>query len=200
MRQDKFMLQGMTFGEASIARKAEREANKVRRAQELAARQAAGEDTTCQICARRIMSRVGVIAHHGYTRPGDGWQSASCYGARHLAWEKSCAIIPLAIKAVEAHLATVTRAAERHEASPPAILTRLDWNKRTVDVAKPADFVPQEKSPGSFQAHSYASLFYRERDAYARRIRQAKMDKESLGTRYEIWHKLHPECEGDTLP
>ena len=44
---------------------------------------------TCQICGRPILAERGKIAHHGYTRPGDGWQSASCYGAMALPFEIS---------------------------------------------------------------------------------------------------------------
>lgn len=40
--------------------------------------------TTCQICERLIKANTGVIAHHGYQRPGDGWQTGSCFGARAL--------------------------------------------------------------------------------------------------------------------
>jgi hypothetical protein len=38
--------------------------------------------THCQICARPIKANTGRIALHGYQRPGHGWQTASCYGAR----------------------------------------------------------------------------------------------------------------------
>lgn len=44
---------------------------------------------TCQICGRPIYAEVGVIAHHGYERPGLGWQTASCPGARELPFEVS---------------------------------------------------------------------------------------------------------------
>lgn len=44
---------------------------------------------TCQICGRPIQSNTGLIAHHGYTRPGEGWQTSSCRGARHLPFEVS---------------------------------------------------------------------------------------------------------------
>ncbi|SHG16568.1 hypothetical protein [Bradyrhizobium erythrophlei] len=43
----------------------------------------AGEEMTCQLCGRRICSKFGTIAHHGYTRPGDGYQTASCDGTHH---------------------------------------------------------------------------------------------------------------------
>jgi hypothetical protein len=44
---------------------------------------------TCQICGRPILAETGVIAHHGYQRPGMGWQTSSCFGARHLPFEVS---------------------------------------------------------------------------------------------------------------
>lgn len=42
---------------------------------------------TCQVCERRIFAELGVIAHHGYERPGGGMQTPSCYGARELPYE-----------------------------------------------------------------------------------------------------------------
>jgi len=43
----------------------------------------------CQICGRPILAERGNIAHHGYQRPGEGWQTASCFGAMHLSFEVS---------------------------------------------------------------------------------------------------------------
>lgn len=60
---------------------AEKEAN----ARERAEREAAA--MTCQICSRKILANTGVVAHHGYNRPGDGWQTDSCGGARDLPFE-----------------------------------------------------------------------------------------------------------------
>jgi hypothetical protein len=44
---------------------------------------------TCQCCGRPILANTGTIAHHGYTRPGMGWQTASCEGAKELPFEVS---------------------------------------------------------------------------------------------------------------
>jgi hypothetical protein len=41
----------------------------------------------CQCCGRAILANTGVIAHHGYTRPDAGWQTASCMGARARPYE-----------------------------------------------------------------------------------------------------------------
>lgn len=59
------------------------------RAKELAAEKARRDAAamTCQICGRKILAETGVIAHHGYQRPGDGFQSASCFGAREKPFE-----------------------------------------------------------------------------------------------------------------
>lgn len=37
---------------------------------------------TCPCCFRRIAVVHGTMAHHGYQRPGGGWQTASCPGIR----------------------------------------------------------------------------------------------------------------------
>jgi hypothetical protein len=49
---------------------------------------------TCQICGRAILASKGLIAHHGYQRP-QGWhaQTASCYGARELPYERDCTVL-----------------------------------------------------------------------------------------------------------
>lgn len=48
----------------------------------------------CQICERAILARTGLIAHHGYERPGGGWQTPSCFGARQLPYEEDREAIP----------------------------------------------------------------------------------------------------------
>jgi hypothetical protein len=67
----------------------ERKAYRELRAPLIAAEKAAktASAKTCQCCFRPIFAESGVIAHHGYERPGQGWQTASCMGARHLPLE-----------------------------------------------------------------------------------------------------------------
>jgi hypothetical protein len=48
-----------------------------------------GKAMTCQCCGRDIFAERGKIAHHGYERPGDGFQTASCMGAQHAPFEAS---------------------------------------------------------------------------------------------------------------
>jgi hypothetical protein len=79
-RYDRQRFETATVGELqpySDAAKVAREAAKARKAK------------TCQICGRAIHAAKGVIAHHGYERPAHGWQTSSCYGARHAPFEVS---------------------------------------------------------------------------------------------------------------
>jgi hypothetical protein len=56
---------------------------------------------TCQICEREIKHKKGLIAHHGYKRPGQGWQTDSCAGAKNLPYEKSRDLIPKVIEFIK---------------------------------------------------------------------------------------------------
>lgn len=60
---------------------------------------------TCQCCGRAIFAETGVIAHHGYERPGSGWQTASCYGARHVPFEVARDTLGLMLDHMRAQLA-----------------------------------------------------------------------------------------------
>lgn len=51
----------------------------------------------CQICGREIKDNKGLIAHHGFRRPGGGWQTNSCAGARHPSYAKSRVALPNSI-------------------------------------------------------------------------------------------------------
>lgn len=90
--------------------------------------------TTCQICGRAIKAKHGIIAHHGYTRPGSGWQTASCYGARHLPYEVSRDLIPLAIENVEATRAIWEERLKSFRAEEPKgiVENRKTGNPRNV--------------------------------------------------------------------
>lgn len=41
----------------------------------------------CQACGRAILSNLGSVAHHGYERPEQYFQTNSCYGAKRLPFE-----------------------------------------------------------------------------------------------------------------
>jgi hypothetical protein len=99
---------GMTFAEASQARREEKAArasiNAAKKAKKLA------ESMTCQCCGRAIFAQSGSIAHHGYERPGYGWQTASCMGAKHLPFEVSRDRLGALIVRLEQRLADLIEA------------------------------------------------------------------------------------------
>lgn len=75
------VMSGMNYAE----RQAYRESRKAEIAAEKSKKQA--KSMTCQCCGRAIFAQRGKIAHHGYERPGYGWQTASCMGATYLPFE-----------------------------------------------------------------------------------------------------------------
>jgi hypothetical protein len=80
---------------------------------------------TCQICEREIKANTGVIAHHGYQRPdrGSGWQTSSCWGARHLPYEKSCDQIAPYIEHVKEYVENQKLINKELVENPPETIT-----------------------------------------------------------------------------
>jgi hypothetical protein len=74
---------------------------------EIAAEKAARKqlEMTCQVCGRGILANTGLIAHHGFQRPGYGWQTASCSGAKELPFEVDRAALGEEITNARAHAA-----------------------------------------------------------------------------------------------
>lgn len=60
---------------------------------------------TCPVCFRPIAVRGSVMAHHGYKRPHEGWQTASCPGIRFMPLEVSSKGLEWLIGALRARLA-----------------------------------------------------------------------------------------------
>lgn len=73
----------------------------------------------CQICERAILANTGVIAHHGYERPGTGWQTSSCFGALYRPYEEACDALPPAIKQVTQFIEAKQAQLNEHLANPP---------------------------------------------------------------------------------
>jgi hypothetical protein len=146
------------------------------------------EKTTCQICGRSIKSSSGVIAHHGYKRPGDGWQTASCFGARHLPYEISCDAIPQAIEKVRKFITSQSNRLLNFIANPPETLT---INKRypqrgTEEVSRPINFDPDKDHCYSMR-QVYELAYQREKYQIETSIKHAKNDLAYLLDRLSSW-------------
>lgn len=79
----------------------------------------------CQICSRDIKANTGLIAHHGYQRPGGGWQTASCMGAKYLPYEVSRDRIPTVIESYKDIRQNNIDREKELLANPPATVTRF---------------------------------------------------------------------------
>lgn len=147
-------------------------------------------NTTCQICGRAICSAKGVIAHHGYRRPGDGFQTASCEGARHLPYEVSCDAIPPYIKRLEFALDERKSYLEVFIANPPATLDEYNsWTRKTTTVERPEEI----KEWKQCDPHSYEHVYFSRKYQITQVIRSLGMELEYLRKRLDEWYVQHPE-------
>lgn len=145
--------------------------------------------TTCQICGRPIKAKNGLIAHHGYKRPGDGWQTASCAGARFLPYEISCDRLPPTIEAIKRHIDTVEAKLNDFINNPPKVLTVEIggyYNKTTKEVALPENFDPKNP-PCCVGMYSYEGKFSDIRRKYQQDIKYSNQDLQFMEERLRNW-------------
>lgn len=144
----------------------------------------------CQICGREIKAAKGVIAHHGYQRPGGGWQTASCAGARYLPYEISSDRLPVIIAKVSEYLDRMRTEHKNWIANPPATLTVQVYRglgpNKMVDTVKPEGFVAVEGGWGSIP-DTYENGFYTIEHEQRRNIRATIADLNFMQARLEGW-------------
>jgi hypothetical protein len=101
-----------------------------------------------------ISGRVSTIAHHGYTRPyKQGWQSASCAGAKWRPYEIASDALPPTIEMVKQYIVAQERRIEEFKKNPPQTLTRLARYRGQQDetYTRPAEFDAEaNEKRGSF--------------------------------------------------
>jgi hypothetical protein len=155
-------------------------------------------DTHCQICGRLIQAKKGLIAHHGYKRPdrGSGWQTASCMGAKHLPYEVSRDLIPVAKEAVERFVVDCEEAIAREQAEPREVFkvrSRRDYHNTMplIEVKRPDGFNPADPA----ERHHFDNnrdgtyRFVRRRFLWdmEQEVRYGRLDVEALQVRYDAW-------------
>lgn len=136
------------------------------------------QTTTCQICARAIKANTGVIAHHGYQRPGYGWQTASCFGAQYKPYEESRDAILICIESYKVSAEQQTNYAADLMANPPAQITQYARSSYDTDQTfdRPADFDAAGTMDGS--------IYVKYDDGYSRNFK--KMVKQARQNVVEI--------------
>lgn len=148
---------------------------------------------TCQICARTIKDKSGVIAHHGYKRPFAGWQTGSCFGARFQAFELACDALPKAIQSAEKYSSNSrARAADLMANSPHSFDTsRRDAYghvfRRSVAVRPDGFTAAAALSQSSYMPDSYDMAFARAYHTSLSNAGSADRDVEFLTSRLSEW-------------
>lgn len=152
--------------------------------------------THCQICAREIKANTGLIAHHGYQRPGSGWQTASCDGAKQLPYEVSRDFIPVVIERYKVHQTNQDNLADEMLRNPTATITRYHISgftgkqTSTEDFEKPAGFDPYaavNAGARSFSYSTYENEFVKQYDAHRANVKEIAAAIEFLQSRYDSW-------------
>jgi len=169
----------------------------------------ASQTMHCQCCGRAIHAAKGAIAHHGYTRPGDGWQTASCFGAKYAPWEVS----RLRVKDLIEHLEQVL---ERSIAARDAVhaetlpvthhyqiydrRVRGGYVSKTLSLTRDNFAATLQSNPDNVFRHTPGITFdvFKKRDLENRdrKILQLKRDITEFNLRYDGWKQTHKR-EGD---
>ncbi len=151
--------------------------------------------TTCQICGRDIKAKHGVIAHHGYQRPGSGWQTESCFGARRPPYEVSCDAIPDAIESYQRIFDKISKTFNEWKASPPHEITvyvtdtRPGKGRQSVAKSFPR---PEGFDQGKPSQYGYERFFHEKQYKRERSLAEINADIATLRKRLKDWKPPHP--------
>ena len=163
----------------------------------------AGERMHCQCCGRAILANRGKIALHGYTRPGHGWQTASCYGANRLPWEVDRSALADLIAFLKTNLAgqIAGRAAVADETAEvthnyrhydrkisKTVSRALTFTRATFEGVKAADPDGQFPYYNTKTFDDYKATDLADRDQSIKMIRR---DIAEFTKRYEGWTQTH---------
>lgn len=145
----------------------------------------------CQICARDIKAKTGTIAHHGYQRPGNGWQTSSCLGAKYLPYEQSRDRIPQVIEMYKGFKQNNIDREKDLLANPPATITKFARYGFQEDKVypRPENFsVEKAMEGGSWNMNEYYEMEFKSM-VKNRRSNVLSIDREIkfLEDRYKNW-------------
>lgn len=168
---------------------------------------------TCQICNRAIFAELGMIAHHGYKRPGEGWQTPSCPGARCLPYETDREVLGAYIVTLENWRASLDVSRQKIvDEVNPIRREESDWyfknRKDRTRTREKAEFT-RETYEAVKAAHPrifnvYAGDSSKTFDDYKKQdlahmdgtIRMCQHSLDDCRKRYAAWKKTHA-WEGD---
>jgi hypothetical protein len=172
----------------------------------------ASQTMHCQCCGRAIHAARGTIAHHGYTRPGWGSQTASCFGAKRLPWEVDRGAVADLIEHLKRVLerSIEQRGEVQAETAPVThnyqIYVRVQfanagrYSNRTLELTRDTfDAIVKANVDDVFK-HSFRKTFdefkSRDLDSRDREIEQLERDIAEFTAKYDGWKQTHKR-EGD---
>lgn len=149
---------------------------------------------TCQICGRLIKAKNGIIAHHGYQRPGDGYQTRSCFGARHVPYEVGHNALDEYKKLIEeVYLPNAIERRAKFIAEPPmtlkATIGKYGYNRgREVEYQRPETFNAEyHAAQGSHRMNCYEGRFTSLCWEFKHQIQGWRGDLEFITKRRAAW-------------
>ncbi|QOZ66409.1 hypothetical protein [Bradyrhizobium arachidis] len=155
---------------------------------------------TCQCCGRQILANTGVIALHGYRRPGDGWQTASCDGAKFLPFEVSRDRLGYSIRWLQDWEARAVGSRNAVEAETKPILVRYndpkadrwygDRPKISVDITR-ANFDAMKAEHGLDGLCDFDRLKADDLERRDREIHDVRAEIKAQQARYDVWEQTH---------
>jgi hypothetical protein len=166
------------------------------------------ERMTCQCCARPILAKSGLIAHHGYERPDIGWQTASCMGARRDPFEVSREALGRMIGGLRNSINAMKEARNKVAAEKaPVTLTYVTYDKRGARTTKTVTFTRETFDEVIRSLLDYRMGYYgddgkfdgfkrRDLDDRARKIRMQAEYLAEQQVRYDGWKQTHKR-DGD---
>lgn len=148
--------------------------------------------STCQICGRAIKANTGLIAHHGYRRPHQYHQTASCFGARHRPYEVAHDAIDEYLVLLDDWIARAITARDDFRAEPPAQLTFFvkhdawDHLGTKIVVDRPDGFDPKS-GRDVYTPRAYANVYANRVAENERWVRDLTADHTELTARRAAW-------------
>lgn len=165
---------------------------------------------TCQCCGRAIFAETGTIAHHGYERPGEGWQTASCMGAKCVPFEVSRDRLGQMIQVIERHLVDLRASLARVQAESVALSFHYSVRPRGVGFgAKLVEHhvavtretfddvrAAYESEMRQSSVHSFDDIKARAVASLESSIRMTESDRKTHQARFDGWKQTHRRDAG----
>ncbi|MBB4377225.1 hypothetical protein [Bradyrhizobium sp. SBR1B] len=160
---------------------------------------------TCQCCARPILANTGTIAHHGYERPGDGWQTASCFGAKELPFEVDRVALGAMLERMKQRLAMAEANQEEVAAErAPVVLRYVDYDaprdamgnrpRCVIEVTRATWTEARAADEARFRVErwdSFDRVKAEDLDARDHDIKQRRAEIAAQQARYDGWKQTH---------